>query len=118
MSKEQAYRKLVEDFAEAAEKSFEATQNGNWADNNRWVKKQVAVFRYIIELGTPARDELLEFLNHENPVVAKSAATFSLKYATERSIAVLQQIANEPGLLGFEAQQSLFRWHEGNWQLE
>lgn len=118
MNERQAYKKLVDDFAEAAEKSYEAMQQGDWAENNKWVKKQVTAFRRITELGTPARDELLRLLNHENPVIAKSAATFSLKYATERSVAVLKRIAEEPGMLGFEAQQSLLRWQEGSWQLE
>ncbi len=93
-------------------------QRGDWAANNHWVRKQVKVFRKVVELGTPVRDELLKLLDHENPVVAKSAATFSLKYATERSTEVLKRIAKEPGIVGFEAQQALLRWQEGSWQLE
>lgn len=118
MNKKQDYKKLVEQFAEAAEKSFEAMMKGDSKENNKWVKRQVKAFHQIIEIGDIARDELLTLLNHENPRVASSAAAFSLKYDTERSIATLEKIAREPGMIGFGAQQALRRWEEGSWQLE
>jgi hypothetical protein len=117
-NEEQTSKQLAERFAEAAEKSFDAVQRGAWAENNRWVKKQVAAFKRITELGIPARDALLELLDDENLVIAKSAAVFSLEFAPERSILVLERISREPGFLGFEARQALARWQEGSWQLE
>ncbi len=118
MSKKHDYKKLVEQFAEAAEKSFEAALKGDWRENNKWVKRQVKAFQQIIEIGDVARDELLTLLEYENLAIAKSAAVFSLKYATQQSIVTLKKIAQEPGMLGFEAKQALQRWEEGNWQLE
>jgi len=118
MSKKQSHKKLVGQFAEAAEKSYEAMLKGDWRENNRWVKRQVSAFQQIIEIGDIARAELLTLLEDKNLAIAKSAATFSLKYAPERSIATLTRIAKEPGMLGFEAKQALQRWEEGSWQLE
>ncbi len=118
MSKKQDYKKLVEQFAEAAEKSFEAILKGDWRENNKWVKRQVKAFQQITEIGEVAREELLTLLEHENLAIAKSAAAFSLKYATEKSKTTLARISQEPGILGFEAQQALQRWEEGSWQLE
>ena len=118
MNRKQEYDKLVTQFAEAADRSFEAALRGDWKENNKWVRKQVKAFQRIIELGDAARDELLTLLDHENLAIAKSAAAFSLKYATERSKATLMRIAQEPGVLGFEAKQAMLRWEEGNWQLE
>ena len=118
MRNKQDYKKIVEKFAEATEKSFAARLTGNWRENNKWVKRQVQAFQQVIEANNEAREELLTLLNHQNPVIAKSAAVFSLKYATEQSIAILTRISKEPGILGFEAQQALQRWKEGSWQLE
>lgn len=118
MDKKQDSVKLVAQFAEAAARSFDASLRGDWRTNNRWVRRQIKTFHRIIELGDVARDELLTLLNHQNLAVAKSAAVFSLKYATEQSIATLTRIAREPGILGFEARHALQRWEEGTWQLE
>lgn len=78
MSKKEHHKKLVERFAEATEKSFEATLKGDWRENNKWVKKQVKAFQQIVEIGDIARQELLTLLEHENLAIAKSAAAFSL----------------------------------------
>lgn len=118
MSKKQDPKILVEQFAEGAEKSFEAMMKGDWRENNKWVKRQIKAFQEITAIGDAAREELLTLLEHENLRVASAAATFSLKYATEKSIATLERVAQEPGMIGFGAQQALQRWKEGSWQLE
>jgi hypothetical protein len=119
MSKEKDYKKLVEQFSQAAERSFEAMMKGDWKENNKWAKKQAKAFQQIIAIGDIARDELLTLLDHENLNVVLNAAVFSLKYDTEKSITTLERIAStDRGMVGFRAQQALQRWEEGSWQLE
>jgi hypothetical protein len=118
MRKHQNYEKLVAEFVAASEKSAQALVIGDSKVNNKWVKKQVKVFKQIVSIGDIARDELVRLLDAENLDIALSAAVFSLKYSTEKSLTTLKKIAQEPGLLGFRAQQAIQRWEEGSWQIE
>jgi hypothetical protein len=119
MNKEQDYKKLVEQFSQAAERMSEAIMKGDWRENNKWAKKQANAFQQIIAIGDIARDELLTLLEHQSLSVVLSAAVFSLKYDTAKSIATLEQIAaTDSGIIGFQAEQALQRWKEGSWQLE
>ena len=118
MTKPINYQKHIDLFAESSAKGFDAALAGDWKENNKWVKKQIKAFQNIIEIGEPARLALLDLLTHENLAIAKSAAAYSLKYSTDASIKTLNRIAKEPGILGFEAQQTLARWKDGDWHLD
>ena len=109
---------LIADFVVATEKYHEATKQGNWQEVNKYAKHISRQFREIVETGDVARQALLEEVDNGDLGVASMAAAYSLKYATERSLAALRRIAKEPGIIGFGAKQALMRWEEGDWQLE
>jgi len=54
----------------------------------------------------------------EDEPAAGMAAAYSLKYDPDRSLTVLKRLAKDPGLLGFEASETIKRWKSGEWQLE
>ena len=109
--------KLIEDFIDAAEKHREATTT-NSQRANKQAKRIHKIFLEIIDSGTSAREALLQLTNHDNLAVASMAAVYSLKYNPEKSLAVLKQIAQTPGVIGFEARHAIQRWEEGVWELE
>jgi hypothetical protein len=110
--------KLIEDFSTAARKHHEATMQGHWQETNRQARNISRAFHRITEAGDSARQALLAQVHNDDLAVASSAAVFSLKYDTERSLEALQRIAKEPGIIGFGAKQAILRWEEGEWQLE
>lgn len=109
---------LIAKFTQAAKNHYEASLNGDW----RTANKEAATIRKTVSklgsLGVSGKEALLAQTDSQDFSVASMAAVYSLKYATEKSISVLARIAKEPGLLGFEAEQALQRWNEGEWHLE
>jgi glycine cleavage system aminomethyltransferase T len=111
-------QKLIDTFADAAHKHHRETLEGTAKKVNVQAKRITHTFHQIIVKGEVARKALLQLTKSEDIAVAKMAAVFSLKYATEEATVVLRGIAQRPDLLGFEAKQALKRWEEGTWQLE
>lgn len=108
----------LEVFVDAAAQHYEATLEGNWRKTNRCARKVDTAFRHIIEFGNEGRESLLALTDNANLAVAKMAAVYSLKYGTQQALATLRRISQEPGIMGFGAQQAILRWEEGAWQLE
>jgi hypothetical protein len=111
-------QKTVSSFADAAKKHYDAELVGDYKTANTQAKKIHKSFTEIVKLGEDARKALLDLVDTEVLPIAAMAATYSLKYRPERALAVLEKIAKEPGLIGFEAEQAIKRWKEGSWQLE
>lgn len=109
---------LVSEFSDATVKHHKYTLEGDWQRANIEAKKIDSAFKHIIKLEKQGREALLALTEADNAAVASMAATYSLKYAPEACIKVLSKLAEEPGLLGFEASQALKRWKEGTWSLE
>ena len=118
MIAESNIQKLVDVFADATHKHHEALMEGNSRKANKQAKRVADTFQAIITTGDMARQALLQLTKSEDMAVASTAATFSLKYATDESIAVLKRVAQRTDLLGFRAEQALKRWEEGSWHLE
>ena len=110
--------KLIADFVEAARKHHEATMTGNWRETNKQANRIRKAFQGIKRFGEDARQALLAQTENQDPAVASMAATYSLKYSPQQAQTVLQRIAGEPGIIGFEARQALQRWKEGDWHLD
>lgn len=109
---------LIVKFTQAAKNHYEASLNGDWRTANKeaaTIRKTVMKLRSLDACG---KEALLAQADNQDPSVASMAAVYSLKYATKKSISVLARVAKEPGLLGFEAEQALQRWNEGEWHLE
>jgi hypothetical protein len=109
---------LIDQFITASTSHYSASLVGNWRIVNKEVSKIKKIVDHIRSFGADGQNALLVQLENQNPSVAAMAAIYSLKYNTEKSITALQKITTEPGLLGFEAEQALLRWKEGEWNLE
>jgi hypothetical protein len=109
---------LMEKFTQAAKSHYRASLSGDWRTANKEAATIRKTIKGLISLGETAREALLAQTDSIDLSVCAMAAVYSLKYAPEKSISVLTSIAQEPGLIGFEAQQALQRWKEGEWSLE
>ncbi len=110
--------KVVSAFAEAAKLHYQAILAGNYKVTNKHAKAIEKAFRKIAAMGPEARQALLDKVDDGDSAVAVMAATFSLKFDTERALNALRRISSDPGLMGLRAQQAIQRWEEGTWQLE
>lgn len=115
---EKRIQKLLTNFSLAAKKHYDAQLLGDWKTANSQAKKFDSAFLELIKLGEDGRQALLTLIDSDELAVATMAATYSLKYSTEKALSVLARIAKEPGFIGFQAEQSIKRWNEGNWKLE
>jgi hypothetical protein len=110
--------KLIVQFKEASLKHFQATQSGDYKVANKNADRIHKTFLKMRELGTEAREALLQVATQDDGASAAMAATYSLKYAPERSLAVLRRLSSDRGILGFNASQAIKRWQSGEWLLE
>jgi len=115
---EQKVEELIEKFTQAVKSHYMATLVGDWRNANKEAAKIRKTIKRLRSLGENAREALLAQTDSQDLAVSSMAAVYSLKYAPERSISVLTRIAKEPGLIGFEAEQALQRWNEGELNLE
>jgi hypothetical protein len=109
---------IIVAFVEASKSHYDATMAGDHEAANKQAKELHNLFQKITSLGTDARKALLAKTEDDDMAVVAMTAVYSLKYDTERSLAALKRIADDPSLIGFEAQQAIKRWEEGSWQLE
>ena len=109
---------LIEDFAQYVIKQNKYIGMGDWKTGNKYAKKYIKCFKAINDIGDKAKNEMLVLLNHENDSVRTMAATFLLRFNTERAIGVLREISKKSGITGFEARESIKRWEEGSWDLD
>ncbi len=115
---EKRIQKLLTSFSLAAKKHFDAQLSGDWKTANSQAKKFDNAFLELITLGEDGRKALLNLLDSDELAVATMAATYSLKYSKVKALSVLTRITKESGFIGFQAEQSIKRWNEGNWKLE
>ena len=109
---------LIEDFNTAAKNHYEASLIGDW----RTANKNAAIIRKTVKklrsFGDEGREALLSLSDSEELSISAMAAVYSLKYAPEKSLSVLNRIAKETSLIGFEAGHAIQGWNEGTWRLE
>lgn len=109
---------LVELFAQNVVKQTQSIWHGDAKAGNRCADAYVRAWRQLRSMGDEGREALVKLLDHESSDVRSAAATCLLRYCTEKSRKVLQEIVAGEGLIAFEAQQALERWEEGNWHLD
>ena len=103
---------------DASIKEHAATLSGDYREGNKQGEISVETFEEIKKYGAEGIDSLMELLDSQKEdEVSIQVATFCLKHRTEKCIYTLNRIAKKEDLLGFEAQQALLRWEEGNWNI-
>ena len=108
--------KLLQRFAIAAAAHHAALEAMDAERANQHARMTGALHQSIMAAGLPGKDRFLSLLDHPDPVVAGMAAVYLIRDATEKSLATLQRIAGEPGLLGFRAAAAIDRWCSGEWE--
>jgi hypothetical protein len=109
---------LIDKFSSSTNAHHEAISKGDWRTANKHAKQINKVFLEIVKIGEEARNALLTLTDDDNVAIAAMAAVYSLKYDTDKSLATLRCIAKESGLIGFEAEQAIQRWVNGEWHIE
>lgn len=108
--------RLLQRFAVAAMAHHEALEAMDEECANAHARVIAGLHRSIIGEGETGREALLAMVDDANPVVAGMAAVYSIRHNSVRSLAVLERVALEPGLLGFRAGVAVERWESGEWQ--
>jgi len=115
---EQNVKELIETFTKATKSHYLASLAGDWRTANQEAVLIRKAIKSLRGLGENGREALLAQTDSQDLSISSMAAVYSLKYDPEKSISVLTRIAKEPGLIGFEAEQALQRWKEGEWNLD
>jgi hypothetical protein len=108
--------KLLQRFTIAARAHHTAMEAMNAERAEHHARMTGALFAAIMDGGAAGRKRFSALLDHADPVVAGMAAVYLISSDTERSLATLQRVAAEPGLLGFRAAAAIERWQSGDWQ--
>jgi hypothetical protein len=106
---------LLQRFAIAAAAHHAALEALDAERANQHARMTAALHQSIMAAGIAGKERFLSLLDHPEPVVAGLAAVYLIRDATEKSLATLQRIAGEPGLLGFRAAAAIDRWCNGEW---
>jgi hypothetical protein len=107
--------KLLQRFTIAATAHHAALEAMNAEQAGHHARMTGALFTAIMATGTAGRERFSVLLDHDDPVVAGMAAVYVISSDTARSLATLQRVATEPGLLGFRAAAAIERWQSGDW---
>lgn len=108
--------RLLHRFAAAAIAHNQAMEEMAEERANAHAQIIAGLHRSILLYGENGKRALLLLMDDDNPVVAGMAAVHLLGYDTPRCLAVLERVAQEPGLLGFRAKAAIERWESGDWQ--
>lgn len=102
----------IERYAAAAAAHGRATRAGDSRSANEAHDVIAEVYRQLREEG--ARDELLPLLRHPDANVRGWAGAHALEFAPDEGQRALEELAaREPGIVGFDAEQTLAVWREG-----
>ncbi len=104
--------RLVEKFIDASIKYGEAIELGD----SKKANKQSIIIRKIRKqlLDSCELDLLKPGIKHNNDYVKLSVASSLIVILPDDSRAVLQELQNKKGLIGFEAKMFLREWDSGN----
>lgn len=106
---------LIQQFRDAARDHSKATLEGDHRLANKAVGKITKIFARIRQHGVEARAALLQVAITNDPMEAGLAATYSMKFDPERSLAVLKRLAKDKSILGLTASYAVKRWEQGEW---
>ena len=104
--------RLLHRFGSAAQAHFAALEAMDADAANRHAM-MIARLHVAITTEDSGRDALLGLLLDKRPAVRGMVAVYCLHEHTQRSLAVLRELARIPGLMGFRASCALERWEKG-----
>ncbi|WP_102272787.1 DUF2019 domain-containing protein [Cytobacillus massiliigabonensis] len=92
---------LVQEYAEAAIKHGEATEEGNSRDANKQYKIIDKIKQSLLSLEDEGKSALMRLIDYENPYVKLWSASHSLNLYEKMAIDCLSSLTAHKGLLGF-----------------
>lgn len=112
MKKIKNVKEALELFESAAMERSEALKMSNSKKANRNYDKMAIIVKYLRE--NKSLHELAVFYQHPDICLRSSAAAYLLPLYEEKSIDVLQEIAEMKGIEGFNAEMTIKEWKKGN----
>jgi len=109
---------LVREFGDCVAAQAQCIADGDANAGNEYARRYVAAFERLRDFGSEGRDALRSLMADERADVRVMAAAFLLRHSEQEALSVLRREANQPGLVGFGAQQALDRWKDGTWSLD
>ncbi len=102
---------VVRRYVDAAAAHHEATVTGDFRRGNPQHDIVAAAYRELRRRGD--EQVLLPLLEHPDPGVRSWAAAHALEFSPGEGERVLEALAGEEGIEGFNAQMTLQTWREG-----
>ena len=109
---------LAGKFAESVAAQTDAIRKGDSKAGNKHAKRYIDAFNALRSEGDAGRAALVPMLKHPRADVRGMAAAFLLRFRTEESLAVLNDLARGTGIVAFGANETLNRWRDGTWSLD
>ena len=85
---------------------------GDYKKGNKLFTKIKKLFELLKQQGIPGKEAVARLMKHENPYVRCWAALHSLRYKTEESKKILEDLANSKEIAGIEARITLNIWEK------
>jgi hypothetical protein len=108
---------MIEEFSQRAINHHKFGLEGDYKRGNAEVKKINKVYKTIKIQG--GMEELLKLVDSNVPEVASLAATYCMRYDSEKCIAKLKELSMEEiPLISFEAKHAIRNWNNGEWYID
>lgn len=108
-------QRLLHRFALAALAHHAALEDLDAGRAEAQARMLAGLHEALANAGEEGLEKLLELVDHSDPVVAGTAAVYSIHRDNGRCLATLRRVATAPGLLGFRARAAIERWESGEW---
>ncbi len=104
---------LLKMYSEAASAHGISTAKGDYREGNKQHEIIAAVYRELRRRGLDAQRSLLILLDSPDDAVRNWSASHSLEFAPEAGEPVLESLATNSGIQGFNAKMVLKEWRKG-----
>jgi len=108
-----ALKKIVAAYRRHALGHAAAAWDGDTHGADRHHRRIVEALLALRDHGADGERALLDLLEDEDFAIRGWAATHALKLDERRAIQILEEVANDPRLVGIEAQAVLEEWRAG-----
>lgn len=108
--------RLVAVFAESI---IRQDRSATAPEGNRHADVCLAAFKQLTQrFGDRGREELASLFTHSWPRVRVLAAAFLLRYKHAEAMQLLEEMSNEPGMVGLGAERAIYNWNNRYWELD
>lgn len=109
----------INKFSEYAINHHRYTQEGDWKKGNAEIKKINSIYKSIKKEGNEAMEKLLELIYSDKPEVSSLAATYCMRFSTDKCLAVLKNLSEkEIPLISFAAEYAIENWNKNEWYID